>query len=268
MNKKVRNILLNYAHRIKERDVAVMLSGGVDSSSILFSLLEAGKNVTAYTFVLEGHKSTDFTSSKKVCETFEIPFVPVYLPTNVKTIEKDVRNLIVNRGLSKKTDIECTWAMKYAMREVKEKVIVTGHGADGHFGLSKRAMIHHSHSLEALNEFRDKTFNNPNYAQKLTLQEIAKENKQEIVFPYLEKEMRKIFHNKSWEELNKPKQKNPIVESFPEYFEKIKIRKHTVFQLGDSKIAENFQQLVHTDLNQKGYKSPVGIYNAIRRREV
>lgn len=260
--------MLEYAFNIEEKDVAVMLSGGVDSNSILFSLLEANKNVVAYTFVLNGHESTDFISAQKVCKTFDVPFVPVYLPTDVNTIEKDVRNLILNRGLTKKTDIECTWAMEYAIKCVKENVIVTGHGADGHFGLSKRAMIHHSHSLESLSEFRDETFGNSNYAQKETLKEIASERGKEIIFPYLEKEMRQVFRHKSWEELNKPKQKNPIVNSFPEYFERVKIRKHTVFQLGDSKIADNFQQLVNTELNQKGYKSPLGIYNAIRRREV
>ena len=45
--------------QIPDNEVAVLLSSGIDSASVLFSLLEAGKKVTAYTFCLDDRVSTD-----------------------------------------------------------------------------------------------------------------------------------------------------------------------------------------------------------------
>lgn len=263
----VRDILLKEANII-ENDVAIMMSGGVDSCSVLFSLIESKKNITAYSFTLEGHESTDFKSSKIVCEHFGIKFVPIYLPTDIEVLKNDVKYLIHNEGLRKKTEIECTWAMMYALKQVKEDVIFTGHGADGHFGISKKAMINFRQTVESLDTFRKNLFGNPNYAQKSTLEKMSKEMNKKIVFPYLTQDMRNLFLGTSWESINKPKEKQPILDSFKEYFEQIKIRKHTNFQLGDSKIAEGFTRLLETEFNKNNYKSVIGIYNAIARGEV
>jgi asparagine synthetase B (glutamine-hydrolysing) len=268
MTNTVTSILLKEAKKIKDKDVAVMLSGGVDSCSILFSLLKAGKNVKAYSFTLDSHESTDFKSAKSVCNEFKIDFTPIYLPTDIGILKRDVKHLILNKGLRKKTEIECSWAMMYAIKHVKEKAIFTGHGADGHFGLSKRAMIHFKHSAEKMDEFRSDLFSNPNYSQKLTLEDMALENDKSIILPYLTDDMKNLFIGKSWEEINKPKEKQPILNSFPEYFKRVKIRKHSNFQLGDSGIAEVFSKLLETDFNIRNYKSVVGIYNSIARKDI
>lgn len=43
MKPDVKKVLSAAADAIKEKDVAVLLSGGIDSASIMFSLLDAGK---------------------------------------------------------------------------------------------------------------------------------------------------------------------------------------------------------------------------------
>jgi len=48
----IKKVLLQSAGT-PENDAAVLLSAGVDSSSVLFALLEAGKRVTAYSFCLD-----------------------------------------------------------------------------------------------------------------------------------------------------------------------------------------------------------------------
>jgi hypothetical protein len=73
--------------------------------------------------------------------------------------------------------------------------------------------------------------------------------------------MIKQFVGRSWDEVNKPKQKQPIRDSFPDMFKRIKVFPHTNFQLGDSGISDHFAQLVHTALNKKGHTSVVGVYN-------
>jgi hypothetical protein len=63
--------------------------------------------------------------------------------------------------------------------------------------------------------------------------------------------------------VNKPKQKQPILDAFPKEFARVKVRPHINLQLGDSGIAQHFYKLLDTDLNPGGIKSPVAIYNRL-----
>ena len=49
-----------------DKDVAVLLSGGVDSLSVAFAAQRLGKKVTAYTFHLKGQPSYDALKAKEV----------------------------------------------------------------------------------------------------------------------------------------------------------------------------------------------------------
>ena len=79
--------------------------------------------------------------------------------------------------------------------------------------------------------------------------------------PYLSDAMRSEFLGTTWEEVNKPRQKQPILDAFPRQFARMKVLPHTNLQLGDSRIAEHLAGLVGTDWNTRGAKSVVAIYN-------
>lgn len=260
----LKTILAKQLEAIKENEVAVMLSGGVDSTSLALLLKEQGKTVIGYSFTFCDHESTDFKRAKEFCERFSVEFMPIYLPTEIKTLKHDLFVLIKELGLRGKAEIECTWPFLYAFSQVKEEVIVTGHGADGHFGISKKAMIHYKNRLD---EFRSELFSKPNYAQQQTLKELAGLMEKDIYLPYLSQEVKRHFSGTTWEEINKPKQKQPILDLFPDEFKALKAKPHTNLQLGDSRISEHFQRLLKTDWNTKNYKSPTGIYNSIARGE-
>jgi hypothetical protein len=75
--------------------------------------------------------------------------------------------------------------------------------------------------------------------------------------------MRNEFRGVQWSEINKPKEKQAIIDAYKEPFSKVKLFRHQNFQKGDSGIATAFMQLVHTDLNKGNFKTPKGIYNDI-----
>ena len=264
---KVKSIL---THELKEtnKDVALLLSRGIDSHSLLFELIEQQKRVVIYSFTLEDRESSDFKGARKTAEHFGIPFVPIYLPVSIEQLQKDVLYLIREKGLRKKTEIECTWAMMYALKTIKEEHIVTGLGADGHFVISKRGCLHYKFTVELMNEFRNNLFSNPNYAQQAILKELGEEAGKTFVSPYLSKEMIEVFKDTSWEELNKPRQKQIILDMYPAYFSQVSIHHHTNFQLGDSGIAEHFSKLMDTCWNIGKGKTVISIYNAIARGEI
>jgi len=248
--------------------VALALSGGIDSLSIMFALLRLGREVTAYSFRLDGIQSTDFAEARRWADKTGVNFKPIVLPTEIERLKEDVKILVDQYGLSKKTDIECAWAFLYLLPVVQESVLVTGSASDGHFGISKKAMIHFRHSTEKLDEFRNMTFSNPNYAQQVTIKQLGQIYNVDVKVPYASQPMRDLFMGCSWKELNTPKQKQPIIDSFIPNFKQGKVRQHTNLQLGDSKIAEHFTKLLNTDWNTKRHKSVVGIYNSVVKGEL
>lgn len=249
---------------------AVALSGGVDSTSVLFALQELGKSPRAYTFHIEGHESTDLRVARDVCRTFDVPFTPVALPTDLQTIKQDTYSIIEGLGYTSKTDIECIWPFLYLLPEIGETTLATGACADGHFVISREAMLNGKHeTVERMDKFRADLFGDPDYAQIRMVEQLAGQyGIDDVRVPFFERPFVKAFMGTAWDEINKPKQKQPIIDAYPDRFAKVKVRSHTNLQCGDSKIQDQFEKLVDSTWNVGDWKSPVGIYNAIDRGEV
>jgi len=209
--------------------------------------------------MLDGHMSTDFVLARRNAATFGARFVSVLLPTDVYVLQKDVVKLS-KLGCKKKTDFECCWPLLYAFASVEESVVFSGMGADGHFCISKKGMLHYRRRIE---EFRRKTFGNPGYGQRPIHYKIAGSYNKTSIMPYMSTDMQRVFNGTSWEEVNKPHQKQPILDAFPCQFGKIKVLPHTNLQMGDSGIAKHFKCLLRTDWNIGPWRSCVGIYNAV-----
>lgn len=242
------------------KKVGLCLSGGIDSVALLSLLLENKKKVSIYSFTLEDHESFDFITARELAERFKCEFNPVYLPTDMDILKKDILRLHKKYNCCKKTEYECVWPFLYIYPAVKEKVIVTGLGAEGHFGTTKRGAIHYHDKLD---EFRDTFFGNKNVSQSSQHKKLYEENNKVPYFPFLTKEIRDYFRGKTWEEVNKPKLKQPILDLI--HFD-ITVKSSNL-QLG-SGVADHFDKLLKTDWNTNNYKSVVGILNAVNRGEL
>ena len=243
--------------RASKQPAAVLLSSGVDSHSALFALMELKVPVTCYSFTLDNHESRDFKYARATCETLGVPFVPVYLNTSVEHLKKFCL-YAVKAGARSKTDFECMWPMMVAFRKIKENFIISATSADSHFALSKKANMHYK---DRVDYYRMVVFKKPNTGQRILLKSEAARMGKVYFTPFDTTRVCGELHGYSWEELNKPQQKQPIRSAFPEYFDQIKTTVHTNLQLGDSKIAEHFKILLDSDWNTRGLKSVKGIYN-------
>ena len=243
--------------QIPDNEVAVLLSSGIDSASVLFSLLEAGKKVTAYTFCLDDRVSTDLKYAEITAKEFGVPLVKIILPTNIDILKKDLIDLICY-GAKSKTDFECGWPMIYAFKLIKENNIFSGLGADAHFCISKKGIIHFKNKID---EFRNNLRYKESYAQKHIHKNLSKIYSKNCINPYLLEEMFELFIGTTWEQVNRPHLKQPIRDSFPKEFSRIKIFSPQNLQCGDSGISKHFEKLLNTELNIKKHKSVVGIYN-------
>ena len=61
----IADLLESYIEDIEDTEVAVLLSGGVDSLSVAFGADRVGKRITAYSFRLDVHDNYDNKKAKQ-----------------------------------------------------------------------------------------------------------------------------------------------------------------------------------------------------------
>lgn len=263
---EVKDVLVKELSEIKDNKVGILLSGGNGSASVFYTLLEMGKEVHAYTFHMEGHESTDLIIARKLCEKYNVEHTAVPLPTDLIEVKKDCLYLVNEVGCKLKTDVECCFAVKNTLPYIKESVLISGLGDDNYFGLTKKARLYYSQTAELMDEYREKQHNSY-VIQTNFMRLMAKNFGIEMVLPYMSDDMREVFRGTTDEQINKPKMKQWILNTHPEKFSENKFY-HADFQKGDSKISDNFLQLLDSDWNLRGYKRTDGIYNSIGRGEL
>jgi hypothetical protein len=124
-----------------------------------------------------------------------------------------------------------------------EKYVVTGWGADGYYGVSKKAQIHYKHTKQKLDQFRDNYYLPKNSAGLLKHLIVTEKYGKVMINPFLDVDVKDFFYSMDWFELNKPYQKHHVRDAFEE-FKKIKVKPHLNLQL-NSKINVAFETLLN-----------------------
>ena len=263
----IRRCLEGYLDRFDGR-FAVLLSAGLDSHAVLFSLLALERKVTVYSFTLDDRESRDFRIARETAAAFDLPFKPIYLPTNINKVKSGLLHVVNDIGADSKAAIECIWALHQAVKVVKERYIVSGLAADLFFVLSKKGCMHYKTCPDDYRIPRFNSVKGPD-SQTSKLKRYCKRHNKRWLSPWLSNEMMKEFKGTSWEDCNKPKQKQPLRTQFADYIKQIRVYNHTDLQLGDSGIADQFTRLLDDpEWNRFGYKSMSGIYNRIISGEI
>jgi len=261
----IRAVLQQTLKPLKNK-IAIATSGGIDSASLVMAAKDLNKKQIIVSFTFDDFESHDFKSAKLLAEYFNLDFLPVLLPSDNDEIVETVHYLIKKIKCKKKSAVECMFPFVYLIKVLKKNKIdtlVTGLAADGHFGLSKKAMIHYSKDDKKFKQLRQEYFSTYESAHIIRLHKLCHKNEIKLENPYFSPSVFDLWIDKNWQELNKPRQKEAIKKYFPE-LDKFKIKPHTNLQLGDSKIAQRVGSAVVS--KYKPYaKSPVGIYNRIAK---
>ena len=262
----IKKLLIDHIeNNVPDSKIAVLLSGGVDSISVALAAHHAGKKIHAYSFHLDTHETYDFIKAKEVSEYMKWDFTEVVVPTN--NIVDDWKTLA--EFCRKKTHFECVFPFLYVYPQIEEKYVLTGWGADGYFGPSKKAMMRYSsykkkrnyvkycqdHNQKRLNwnEFRLAYLDGDCAGLKEHTNLATKHNKIHIT-PYLDTDVRELLMSKSYEELNKPMQKHFIRRDFTELkkFGTIKPHQNLHLNAGVDKLFETL--LNNPEINLRGRK--------------
>ena len=234
------------ATEVPANDVAILLSGGVDSLSLAFGAHRLGKKITAYTFYLEGDKSYDACKAEEACDVFGWDCKTTVI--NPERLRDDFILLAKQYDCRKKTQFECTYPFLFIFPKITQRYVMSGIAADGHYGLSKKAILHFREPKELFDEFRERYFRGSNIAGINQLLQLSKEYSKTLVHPYLHNPIVQNFYKQyNWFELNTPKQKNIVRVAYQEEFSKLnKVKEHINLQLG-----ANIDHLFETLLKDK-----------------
>ena len=244
---EIDQILTQHIHdNVPDNEVALLLSGGVDSISVGFSAHRLGKKVTAYSFKTDLHDSYDYSKAEEVADKMGWNFVGTTIPTD--NLKEDFFLLLDQYDCEKKTHFECTYPFLYIYPKIKEKYVLSGICADGWYGLSKKAMINFKRPKPLFDKFREDYFAVDNPAGVKQQKILCDNNNKIFVHPYLWVDgVSDFYMSKSWDQLNKPIQKNPVRVAFEKEFSHVgKVKTHLNLQL-DAKINTVFECLLDDD---------------------
>ena len=235
------NILMSIVNeQSKEQNVAVLLSGGIDSISVAFAAHRLEKTLHCYTMHVDGVVSKDAQNAINTANEFGWNITVIDVPTT--NLVNDFKHLVQHYNCQKKTQLECTWPFLYVYPKIKEKELLTGWGADGWYGVSKKACMHYKEPKEKFDEFRRAYFDAPNPVGVRQQEQLCREHNIKFIAPYFEPRVEQYMMQYDWYEMNKPIQKVKVVEAFPE-FKRTKVRRHENLQLAAG-VPDHFEKLL------------------------
>lgn len=261
-------LMNKYVHdNIKYGKVGLLFSCGMDSLSILFSMLENGIRPTIYTFRTDNYISEDFKRSKKLADELKLEFEEILVPTSPVAIENDVRYIIRRFKVKKKTQIQCIHPFIYVDKS-REDVYVSGLCADDLYGTSRKMSVLGGQDEKFLS-IRIAAHNNKESSSYKFIKQIFNDCGKDFLCPYKESEsISSYLLAKTYSQLNKPKQKNVMYEAYKQYLDTYNLYRRNSGLQCNSKLREAHDELLGTQLNEAGNKSVVAIYNKLYKEEL
>lgn len=242
---------------VKDKNVAVLLSGGADSLSVALAANRLGYNIHAYSFHLKDQPTYDANKAEDASKKMGWEFTKVIVP--IDNLVDDFHVLRTKFECVKKTQYECTFPFLYIFPQIEEETILSGFAADGHYGVSKRACIHFKQPKELFDQFRSGYLSDPpGLRQQLAL---SRHYKKTYVTPYTDQRVVDYFHQFDWFQVNQPYQKHHVIESFTEFKTIGKPKHHINLQLGAG-VDKAFESLLQC--NEVNYKKRTRMLDVYR----
>ena len=241
-------------------------TGGIDSAALVMACLDIGIKPTIVSFTLDDRESSDFEQGRRVAEWAQLPFLPVYLSTDATIIVDEVWKGITTYNRRTKAAIETFYPMSILATQLEvPSVLMTGHGSDLHFCISKKGMMHFRQTKARFQYYRFEQFRpkSAKWHEQRAMNGLTKAHGLSFVAPYWSQSIFDMFTDSCWDDVNRPRQKEPLRAAFPE-LDVLRIGNHRNYQLGDSGIAEIVGETMRRKYKPHA-KSPVSAYNLLVR---
>ncbi len=248
-------------------DEPLLLSGGVDSATVLAAMLSMGKRPECFTFRFGQYDSEDVRVAASMCRHFTLPHHVVTVPRDDESMERDIREIIRIIGCRPlKTHVQCGIPFMYLARAVAAagaSRAVIAMTADDCVGSGKEAMMDRARrGAEGFLLHRMKDCDDPGHSYYSCVKAAA-ENGVELVDVFRNAPLQKHLLGMTYEQLHKPKLKAGLVRAFPEFWHQGNWWRPNKSLQVVSGIRGAHDLLLKGRLNRRGHKAVVGIYGDI-----
>ena len=265
--KDLRGILKSVIEeQLQPGPVALLFSGGTDSLTILWTLLDLGIKPTCYTFRLSYFQSADARASRLACQHWGVPQVVVTEDT--RPIPDQLADVIGIIRSTRKTHVEVMYGYWFLLAAVQEQHVFSGLQADTLYGSYKSAAIRYGKATAAqFADYRRKLISSPDQEGLRQAGLLSRHFGKVLHTPYSDDRVRGFFLRYSWAELNKPKQKMPPILAFAQEFRQIPIYRHDDNMQCGSRLREHLGALLRDPaVNTRGRKSAAKLYEDLGAR--
>lgn len=248
-------------NQLTEGPAALLLSGGTDSLTVLWSLLDLGVHPMCYSFYLQGKVHTDVVAAKLACETWGLPLRVVQIPRS--SLLEDVKVLIGKFAATRKTLVQCAHPLLHLLPEIAEEQVFTGLTADDWWGSSKSDAIHCARNYTEFQRRRRARLQDVETSGYALWRRIAETYGKHLCVPYRSAEVTSWMLSRTWEQLNRPKQKQAALDAFRAEYSRVAIyRRNCNLQCG-SGIREWHETLLSHPCNVNRRTNVVALYKDI-----
>jgi len=262
---RFRNILYNSIPAGID-SAALLFSGGTDSLTVLWTLIDLGIDVTCYNFRLRHVNSRDSKVAAIAASHWGIKLVQVISPPqSLAELQEDIKTVVRSIHSARKTHVEVMWGYWHLLRAIQEDHVFSGLQADTLYGTSKSMAIKYGKApLGIFSQARLKLVSNPDQEGCRQAHMLAALFDKHLHTPYTGDSMRGFMTEFSWKQLNRPKQKMPAVLGFGNMFSQVPIyRRNDNMQCG-SGIREYMKRLLSLPENKR-YKRVQEVYKSYAR---
>lgn len=242
----------------RDHDCSILLSGGIDSTTVAIAAQDAGKTLHAVTYELKGYRSKDRERAEVIARHLGIPLDVVTVP--VAQISMDFKRLAIQFRCKTKVQFEVGYALLYVFRECKHREVLTGFNADDHFANSrepvllqarlKRNGVTVEERKRVFDEYRAKSFEavmNPDSSDSWPYaRRAASYFGKELLDPYLDLAIRRFFHDFDHDQLS-PMEKPVVRDAFA--YRLSGLPPHTIAKGVRLQIGSGINELFETLLN-------------------
>jgi len=210
---------------LPDEPVDLLFSGGTDSLSVLWTLLDLGASVTCLTFHLSYFESADARASRAACARWSVPLIEV--TEDERPVEQQLRDVIAAIGSARKTHVEVAYGYNFLLASCQHRHVFSGIQADTLYGSNKNAAIRQGKaSAEEFTAYRRALLESPDQEGLAQMRMLAACHGKVLHAPYADEQIRAFFMRYSWQELNRPRQKMPAVLAFADRFAELAIYRH------------------------------------------
>lgn len=265
---ELRRLILDRLEEIDPaRTAALSLSGGTDSTTLLFAMLASGRRPTCYTFFCESKLSGDLQAARALARHFKLDLVEVMIPWDLDALVNDLRVLVQAAYVLKRTIVQCMHPYLHIYPVVASDLLLSGLSADDLYATSRRSQITlHTKGEAALLADGGRLSNstNLNYSNGNIIRFAGRFGK-EMADLYDSREIEQWLLQFHVNDLHKPLMKAPSIFAFEDFYSQGAFyRKPSPFQINSS-LRELHDALLKSKYNTRDLSNVVGIYNDIAK---